>query len=222
MRNANAPRLLLIRLLGGALVLLGFLLTLLLVRTPAARPAARAVSLLLWWPGFAMLIAAVRGVCVFLYARNLRQLRPWESGVLRGDLELADDNSDDEDGGDDDLTSIVSSVGEVKTRITSANDTRRKASSSRMRTAAATTRRSRGSMQAFGAANKWECWARKKSYAAMSTRQKIWDDVVRTQNRAVRLGMDRTVLLAVCCGGLLSAVLTVASLFIPPANVAGS
>lgn len=219
-RNANVPRLRLIRLLGSVSLVVGFVLILLLVLSPAP-PTVRAASLLLWWPGSAMLIAAARGVCVFLYARNLRQLRPWEARAPDPEVARTDkDDNKDEDGhieeseddcGGGDVSSAVSSVGEAKTRIASADET----------PTAPSTMSPRGSMQTFATANEWECLARKKTYAARSTRRKIWDDVVSTQNRAVRLWRDRTVLLAVCVGGLLSAGLTVASLFIPSVGTVG-
>lgn len=44
---------------------------------------------------------------------------------------------------------------------------------------------------------------------------KIWDERVRVESRAIQLLQDRTILVAVCLGGAVSALLTVGSLWLP-------
>lgn len=229
-RNANTPRLVLIRSIASAVVLFGVFVDILLIMSSAS-PFWRVASLVVWWPGFTLLFAAIQGICLFLYAWNLQQLRPWEArhNATGGGFASPDDH--DGDG---------LPVAEFKTHISSDNDRRRAPSRMAAAVAAvaaggsassdAASRAStpldaygdpirKPSMQAFGPANRWERRARMGVYGASPTRQKIWDEAVRTQNRAARLLRDRSVLLAVCWGGALSGLLTVASLWIPGMNL---
>lgn len=215
-RNANRPRLIFVRVLASLLILLGFILSLLLILSPASR-FWRVASLFLWWPGFTVLIAAAQGLCLFLYVRNLRQFRPWESSTAEGrrSVQKMNHNTDDDDDDDD------WSVGEVRTTITSDNGRRKtpsRASSRKVSIVSSYTLTDptrKASLQVLGEVNSQEREARVEAYAAKSLGEKIWDDAVKTQNRAVRLLEDRTVLLAVCCGGAAAAALTIGSLWIP-------
>lgn len=212
-RNANRPRLLFVCILASLVILLGLIVSLLLILSPASR-FWRVASLFLWWPAFTTLIAAAQGLCLVLYTRNLRQLRPWESTTADGRESVQQITHNDDD--DDDW-----SVGEVKTIITSDNDRRKthsRASSRKVSIVSSYTladQMRKASLQVLGEANSREHEARVKAYAAKSLSEKIWDDAVKTQNRAVRLLEDRTVLLAVCCGGAAAAALTIGSLWIP-------
>lgn len=245
-RNANKPRLVLIRAIASAVVLFGFVIDVLLVLSSAST-FWRVASLVVWWPGFTLLLAAVHGVCLFLYAWNLQQLRPWEARHKDTAAATAASTT----GGFDDVErhegplhrdDPPSAVAEVTTHISSDKDNRRTPSRTPEKTTTTTITTSSSSsasrastplggtyyttdparkacMQAFGPANGWERRARMGPYAASSLRQKIWDEAVRTQNRDARLLRDRAVLLAVCWGGVLSGLLTVASLWIPVMNL---
>lgn len=246
LENANKPRLVFIRILASLAIFLGFVLSILLILSPAAR-AWRVASLLFWWPAVTALTCTRRGICLSLYIYNVRQIRPWEVRVRRRDF-VSKQVTDDDDlsvvevkttitsdegrrqgpsGDDGRRMTIVSSItegsrstAEVKTVITSDNDRRRTASRTSSRSGAtAMDPRDKTSMQIFGDANRWEQEAQAEAYAAKSTGQKIWDYTVKTQNRHIRLLQDRTVLLGVCWGGALSATLTIALLWIPPVDL---
>lgn len=161
-RNANRQRLIFIRCLAALVLSLGVIISVLLLLPPI--PIAwRAVNLILWWPGLTILIASVKGVCLFLHLRHLRQLRPWEQRQGREDYggSLGADQKD-----------MFMPVAEVKTYISSNND-------------------------------------------RQSTRAKIWGPTARIQNPAVRILQGRTVLLAVCWGGVVAGLLTLGTLWIP-------
>lgn len=118
------------------------------------------------------------------------------------------------------------SAAEVRTTITSEKDRRKAPSrmnSRRLSVVSSSTAVDdpavKPSMQVLGAANHQEHELRAETYAAKSVRQKIWDGAVKTQNRDVRLLQDRTVLLAVCWSGALSAILTIATLWIPSLDI---
>lgn len=256
-RNANKPRLVLIRILSIIFVCIGLVLSLLLILSPAAR-FWRVASIFLWWPGFTTLIASAQGICLCLYICNLRQIPPWEPRG-HGDRGVAQQKDDEDDlsvvevkttitsdnaqrkthartsSRSVSVVSFVTMAGpsavEFSTTITSDKDMRAPSRVSSHRNSANSSytasdpaanlkpKHQASSMQVLGAANCWEQQARAEAYAAKSLRQKIWDDAVKTQNRDIRLLQDRTVLLAVCWGGALSAALTIATLWIPSVDI---
>lgn len=213
-RNANTPRLILIRAFSALIILIGLGLSLIFIMGPFSK-FYRVVSLLFWWPSFTILFASFKGICFFLYIRNLRQLRPWEH---KFDYEESEPDVDD----DDDF-----SVSEVKTHISSDNSRRRDKFTTRNMPSRISSRASVRSvtnsistsysmaMQTFGGANKWECKSKWEAWQRRSTAMRIWDERVRVESREIRLLQDRTVVLAVCLGGALSALLTVGSLWLP-------
>lgn len=218
-RNANKPRLILLRTLATLVLLLGFGLSMLFLMGPFPK-FYRVVSLLFWWPSLTVLLVSFKGICLFLYLRNLRQLRPWEECYAR--------QSREQDAEDDEADDETFSVAEVKTHISSNNDRRRDKYTTRDTAPRPSTRASLRSatnttpitnysmtMQTFGGANKWECNAKWEGWRRRSTARRVWDDCVRVESRAVRLLQDRTVLLAVCVGGAVSSLLTVGSLWLP-------
>lgn len=213
-RNANTPRLVLVRTLATLFILIGFGVSLLFVLGPFSK-FYRVISLIFWWPSWTVLFASFKGICFFLYLRNLRQLRPWEHCY---DIENLEQDSED----NDDF-----SVSEVKTHISSDNKPQRDKFTARETVSRISSRASQRSatstvattysmaMQTFGGANRWECKRKWEGWQRRSMAMRIWDDRVRVESRAIRLLQDRTVVLAVCLAGAVSAFLTVGSLWLP-------
>lgn len=211
-RNANKSRLVLVRVLAFTVIMIGFLINQVLVLSSLSQ-FYRVLSILLWWPGFTTLIAAIQGLCIILQLRSLRQLRPWEQ-------ELLDDV--DADGHE------LNSAAEVTTYISSDNDKRRSKQAAHGMAIRVTSRLSssrnddplrKPSMQTFGPANKYRRRAFVKAYQSKPIVHKIWDDAVKTRNRNIKILQDRTLFLSICWGGAVSSVLTVVSLFIPVMKV---
>lgn len=210
-RNANKPRLILVRVIAITVILIGFLANQILVLSSLSQ-FFRVLSIILWWPSFTTLIAAIQGLCPLLQFRSLRQLRPWEQEQLG------------EDGDADDDTHELNSAAEVTTHISSDNDRRRSKQAWHGSVIRVTSRLSssrnddplrKPSMQTFGPANKYRRRAFVKAYQSKTISRKIWDDAVKTRNRNIKMLQDRTLFLSICWGGAISSVLTVVSLFIP-------
>lgn len=214
-RNANTPRLTLIRVFATFTILIGLGLSLLFILGPFSK-FLRVISLLFWWPSLTILFASFKGICFFLYIRNLRQLRPWEHNH---DIDDSEQDTDEDDN--------FSINGEVKTHISSDNGRRRDKFAMRSIPSRISSRASVRSatntiitnysmaMQTFGGANKWECKSKWEAWQRRSITMKIWDERVRVESRAIQLLQDRTILVAVCLGGAVSALLTVGSLWLP-------
>lgn len=214
-RNANKSRLVFVRAVAFTVIMIGFLASQVLVLSSLSQ-FYRVLSIILWWPGFTTLIAAIQGLCLILQLRSLRQLRPWEQEQL-----LEDDDADDN-------AHELHSAAEVTTHISSDNDKRRSKQPTHGVAIRVTSRLSssrnddplrKPSMQTFGPANKYRRRAFVKAYKAKPIVRKIWDDAVRTRNRNIKMLQDRTLFLSICWGGAISSVLTVVSLFIPVMKV---
>ncbi|POS71330.1 hypothetical protein DHEL01_v210280 [Diaporthe helianthi] len=80
-RNANTPRLIMVRVIALGVIMIGFLANQVLVLSSLSQ-SFRVLSIILWWPSLTTLIAAIQGLCPLLQFRNLRQLRPWEQEQL--------------------------------------------------------------------------------------------------------------------------------------------
>lgn len=214
-RNANKPRLVFVRVVAFTVIMIGFLANQVLVLSSLSQ-FFRVLSIILWWPGFTTLIAAIQGLCLILQLRSLRQLRPWEQEQLFDDAE-ADGHAHE-----------VNPAAEVTTHISSDNDKRRSKQPAHGMAIRVTSRLSssrnddplrKPSMQTFGAANKYRRRAFVKAYQSKPMSRRIWDDAVRTRNRNIKMLQDRTLFLSICWGGAISSVLTVVSLFIPVMKV---
>ncbi|KAG8160362.1 hypothetical protein KVR01_009898 [Diaporthe batatas] len=214
-RNANKPRLILVRIIALTVIMTGFLANQVLVLSSLSQ-FFRVLSIILWWPSFTTLIAAIQGLCPLLQSRSLRQLRPWEQEQLG------------EDGDADGDTHELNPAAEVTTHISSDNDRQRPkqawhGSVIRVTSKLSTSRNDdplrKPSMQTFGPANKYRRRAFVKAYRSKTITRKIWDDTVKTRNRNIKMLQDRTLFLSICWGGAISSVLTVVSLFIPMMKV---
>lgn len=214
-RNANKARLIFVRGIAFTVIMIGFLANQVLVLSSLSQ-FYRVLSIILWWPGFTTLIAAIQGLCLILQFRSLRQLWPWEQE------QLVEDSDTDGD------THELNSAAEATTHIGSDNDRRRSKQAWHGSVIRVTSRLSssrnddplrKPSMQTFGPANKYRRRAFVKAYRSKSITGKIWDDAVKTRNRNVKMLQDRTLFLSICWGGAISSVLTVVSLFIPVMKV---
>lgn len=213
-RNANKSRLVFVRVIAFTVIMIGFLANQVLVLSSLSQ-FYRVLSILLWWPSFTTLIAAIQGLCLILQFRSLRQLRPWEQEQL------------DEDGDVDGDSHELNSAAEVTTHISSDNDRRRSKQAwhgsvkvtSRLSSSRNDDPLRKPSMQTFGPANKYRRRAFVKAYQSKPIVRKIWDDAVKTRNRNIKMLQDRTLFLSICWGGAISSVLTVVSLFIPVMRV---
>lgn len=212
-RNANKSRLVFVRVIALTIIMIGFLANQVLVLSNLSQ-FYRVLSIILWWPSFTTLIAAIQGLCLVLQLRSLRQLRPWEQEQLLDDIEA--------DGHE------LNSAAEVTTHISSNNDKRRSKQPAHGMAIRVTSRLSssrnddplrKPSMQTFGPANKYRRRAFVKAYQSKPLVRKIWDDAVKTRNRNIKILQDRTLFLSICWGGAISSVLTVVSLFIPVMKV---
>ena len=200
-RNATGIRLKYTQSIGFLAVLLGFGLDIFFTLSRLSH-FYRIICLAIWWPGFSVFIAAIQGICIFLHLRNLRNLRPWEQF---GDLEhISEDNGDYNA---EPRKSISSEKG------TNYGHSRNASTFSRVDPLR------KASMQSFGPSNDFhgEPWV--KHYADGSLLYKIFDGTTKVGNHQIQLMQDRVVFFAVCWGGLVSTVLTVASLFIPSAKL---
>lgn len=197
-RNACAARLGLIQGIGVFLFLLGVAADVTFILSSLSR-FFRLTALVLWWPGLTLLTTATQGVCVFLWMRTLRQLRPWEQVQYNGGIATLDDGDDNEH-----------SERVNKKQPRSKNHRLGRASSGHV-----IDPLRKGSMQTFGEANDWEREARMEGYGTKSLLHKILEGTVKTQNRAIRLLQDRVVLFSFCWAGAVSTILTVGSLFVP-------
>lgn len=214
-RNANKPRLVYIQVIAITIIMLGFLANQALVLSSLSQ-FYRVLSIILWWPSFTTLIAAIQGLCLILQLRGLRQLRPWEQEHLVEDVD-ADSRGHE-----------LKSAAEVTTHISSDNDRRRSKQPAYGGAIRVTSRLSssrnddplrKPSMQTFGAANKYRRRAFVRAYQAKPLVGKVWDDAVRMRNKNIKMLQDRTLFLSICWAGAISSVLTVVSLFIPVMKV---
>ncbi|KAK0741054.1 hypothetical protein B0T18DRAFT_449523 [Schizothecium vesticola] len=78
--NANPASMIFLRTLGALVFLAGCGLDAVLILCPggSTSPFLRLLCILLWWPGLAVFLAACKSLCLLLYLRGVRELRPWE------------------------------------------------------------------------------------------------------------------------------------------------
>jgi len=204
LRNANRPRLLFVQIAASLVVAAGIALDVSLMLSRADH-FVRIACLALWWPGLTALIAACSGVCIVSHVRGVRALRPWEQFPDAAPAAAATDEtarSSVSFGHADDLEKGRVSIDSTRRATFSRMDPLRK-----------------GSLQAFGAKNDFEQeeWVRK--YADLPLHRKIWEPTMTAQNGSVRMMQDRVVFGSVVWAGAISTTLTVASIFIPSANL---
>lgn len=197
-RNANRPRLVFLGLLATLVILVGFAVDVLLVMSRMDR-LWRIACVGIWWPGFAVLFAAANGICLSLYTKQLRHLRPWEQFPDA----VADDDDDKPPWSEvDPVDKAEKGCGKHAPRVShkrkfSQVDPLRKAS-----------------LQSFGPANEWsgEPWVQR--YRKLSWYRKVFAPSVRVPRTGLRRLQLRVV--AWCLAGalLVSTVLAVVSLVV--------
>ncbi|KAK3387043.1 hypothetical protein B0H63DRAFT_147041 [Podospora didyma] len=228
--NANRSRIIFLRIIGAVLVLLGFSLDIVLILS-RRNHYLRVISILLWWPGITTLIAALNSLCIVLHFHNARQLRPWE--IL--DIEEEEQQQQGYDNTEDVKSrSSAEKLNRTTTTITATTNKSSKQTSSyrqharftsNVSTATSATSQTtdplrKPSLQTFGPKNdyaqeRWVALHRRKTVL-----QRIFEATVPVPSRgALQLVQDRTIFFAIVSGGLLAAMLTVASLFAPAGNL---
>jgi hypothetical protein len=75
--NGNPARVFFARSLGGALILIGFVIALVLTLSNMGR-GYRALAAIAWVLGISTLVAAYKGMCVVLHGMHHHHVRPWE------------------------------------------------------------------------------------------------------------------------------------------------
>ncbi|CAG9940745.1 unnamed protein product [Clonostachys rosea f. rosea IK726] len=75
--NGNPARVFFARSLGGALILIGFVIALVLTLSNMGR-GYRALAAISWVLGISTLVAAYKGMCVVLHGMHHHHVRPWE------------------------------------------------------------------------------------------------------------------------------------------------
>jgi hypothetical protein len=118
--NANAARVLCLRIIGVLLVVLGLALDMVLVLSRLS-PFLRVLCLALWWPGFTVLFAAATRLCVALHFLHQRQLRPWELDLPLTGPEITARKDVDIESDVDDFTGVRTSFTTV---ITAGNNSK--------------------------------------------------------------------------------------------------
>jgi len=230
------------RIAGIMLVLLGIVIDVGLILS-RQHHFLRILCLLFWWPGVTVLLAALRGVCVVLHWRYTRQLRPWEqdndldNGSRTGEhivynhggqVDIEDDEGDTTPFKEKacPISGVVDAV--VVTAKKHHHHSRKNTQASSVSLSSIGSLGAdplrKTSMQFFGPRNydttDEEAWRWQGVYEKKSIVEKIFcprngNGCVPVQNSSVRLVQDKVVLFAVIWGGVVSAAMTVGSLFIP-------
>lgn len=193
-----------VRAMGLLLIILGFAIDAILILSRRSN-YLRIMCLIPWWPGITTFIAGCKCLCVILHFKNARQLRPWEQ-----DNPMPDKCNW--------KVRVDSTADSPKTSVDAKQHSRQNYSISS--TASRVDPLRKESLQTFGPKNDYtreEDWL--ISYKEKSVIDKIFDETVPVQNRALRMLQDRTVFFAVLWGGVVASVLTVGSLFIPARNL---
>lgn len=192
------------RTMGVLLILLGFAIDAILILSRRSN-FLRIVCLVPWWPGITSFIAGCKCLCVILHFQNERQLRPWEQETHY--IQEDDEEEEDDPKGKGDTPNTKKHLRQnhsISSTTSRPIDPLRKES-----------------LQTFGPKNDYtmekEEWF--NSYKQKGIVDKIFDETIPVQNRALRLLQDRTVFFAVLWGGVGASVLTVGSLFIPAKNL---
>ena len=142
-----------------------------------------------------------------LHFKNVRQLRPWEQ------------EHDEEDDTHQDNT-IPKLSTDSRERTPSPGGHSRKNNSVSSTASSRLDPLRKESLQTFGPRNDYtreDSW--RVAYRKKGVLDKMFDETVPVQNRALRMLQDRTVFFAVLWGGVGASVLTVGSLFIPARNL---
>ena len=187
--NGNKPRVLFVRNSGIAHVVAAVILDLLLTLSHASR-WWRLFVFPLFFVGFAIGVAAYKGLCVIIHTGHRRALRPWEEFNEKVSLTGFDGGPAEEANlSTDDMFSMTS------------------------------RRRKDVSLDAFGTSNSYshESWVEK--YEQKPLFRKIFTKSVWVQEQAMRLLQDKIVRQSHAWALIISVLLTALVVVLPPANV---
>ncbi|KAK4190162.1 hypothetical protein QBC35DRAFT_94339 [Podospora australis] len=201
-RNANPPRILFLRLISAALLLLGITLTTVLILSSLS-PYLRVLGLVFFWPGFTVLFASFKGCCILLHFQGRRQLRAWESSFSRSRPQAR-----------------PASQWPLRDSYNMTKGHERKDTAGTTTTAIYSDTNSRKpSLQIFASRSDisredgLDMW--REEYEKKGLMEKIFDETVAVENRGLMLIQDKTVLVAVIWAGFLATGLVVGLLFAP-------
>ena len=91
--NGNRPRTIFLRSFAIMNITIGFIIAIVLTLSSQSR-YWRIFAALEWWFGITNLIAAYRGLCVFLHRLHERNIRPWETADTNGRLSYQTDDEE--------------------------------------------------------------------------------------------------------------------------------
>jgi hypothetical protein len=223
--NSNPPRLVFLRVAAMVLLLVGLGICATLILSCANR-FVRVVSLVVWWPGITLLIAAHRGLSIRLQLRYRRDVRPWEQFGDEEEQVSAGKDLEKEIESTPPPTPTTHKTPEfahLALGSKSHPDPLRSHRPTHGRTDT-TTSFSRvdplrkASMTTLGPANdpRSESWV--GAYAAKPLLRKVFEETVQNENRSLQELQERAVFVAVVAGGVVATLLAVGSLFIPSAE----
>lgn len=154
------------RTFGALNILFGFVIAILLTLSHQPR-WYRLFAALAWLLGFNFLLSGLNGICLILYVKRHRHLRPWEQSSNDGwPSPMALDDSDDVTLTGSDVYSMSQASG----------------------------KKCHDALEAFGTANSYrhEAWVEK--YRKKMMVRKVFDTRVWVQNESVRLVQDKIAL----------------------------
>ncbi|ORY55077.1 regulator of G protein-like protein [Pseudomassariella vexata] len=214
--NSNRPRVIFMRWLAAALIVLGFALDAVLVLSGLNR-FIRMTALPLWCIGFSFLVASRHGLCIILHWNYKRNLRPWEQFSdedFSGSVLHENDKADSGDNGSNETKAKKDNTEKEKNRK---SQHKKKSPSTSSRIASADLQ-GKPSLQCLGGpiAFDEEPWV--GSYQNRSGWNKVFEVSIVTQNKHLRAMQDRVTFEAMAWGTLLALGLATGSVFIPSGN----
>ncbi|KAK3315125.1 hypothetical protein B0H66DRAFT_642403 [Apodospora peruviana] len=221
--NTNPARNVFSRVVGLLLILLGFGIDILLILSHRSH-YLRIMCLVPWWPGITIFIAGWRCLCIVLHFRKARQLRPWEQECF--DEDGTDDGSSQDSEKHAGRIAVPQKENKPPLSESASQQQQHQHTHTQKNHSVSSTTSSRidplrkESLQTFGPRNEYvreEGWL--AAYRRKTLAQRVWDETMPVQNRALRILQDRAVFFAVLWGGIVASTLTVGSLFIPSGNL---
>ena len=196
--NGNKPRIYFIKRAGGVHLFLGLVCGLLLAFSHASR-WYRWFAFPFFLIGFISLIAAHNGLCVILHVGHRRTLHPWE------ELHYIAPQVNDSD------ESFIGDTGDIEMAVFSHNSLRR--TSRAMRYSATLDLTS--ILNPFGGDNKFQDEAWVTAYNGRSWYKRICPNMVRIQNKSIRMLQDRIIVQSLVYGTLAAGILIAGIIEIP-------
>ncbi|KAI4112311.1 MAG: hypothetical protein LQ345_006521 [Seirophora villosa] len=197
-RNANEPRARLILKVAATNIFMTVLMAFFLTLSNASR----------WWRfaclpllvlGIPVVIAAYKGICVFVHISQSRNLRPWEQFGDAAAFVKSVDNGDDDD---DDAALSTGDAYSMSNRRSSGNKSL--------------------FLDPFGPSNSYDREPWVEAYRRKPWSQKVFARNVRVRNGSVRSIQKKVVVQSWLLGGVIAVSFTVLVLALPKAGVLGN